>query len=86
LINEFILCFTHTARVERLAPDIDATGLLLVVSHVGIISFENGKIRSEHIYLNQTTVLTQMSLLNNGLPVIGDTRCERLLDANTPAN
>jgi carboxymethylenebutenolidase len=72
--------------MEWFAPDIDATGSRLVVPHVGSISFENGKIRSERIYWNQTSVLTQMGLLNKGLSVIGDTQCERLPDANAPAN
>jgi hypothetical protein len=85
-VNEFILRFTHTLRMDWFAPGIDATGRRLVVPHVGIISFENGKISSEHIYWDQATVLMQMGLLNKSLPVIGDTQCDRLLDANAPVN
>jgi carboxymethylenebutenolidase len=72
--------------MDWFAPGIDATGRRLVVPHVGIISFENGKISSEHIYWDQATVLTQMGLLNKSLPVIGDTQCDRLLDANAPVS
>jgi carboxymethylenebutenolidase len=86
LIDEFILRFTHTVRMDWFAPGIEATGNRLVVPHVGIISFENGKISSEHIYWDQATVLTQMGLLNKNLPVLGDTQCDRLLDANAPVN
>jgi carboxymethylenebutenolidase len=86
IIDEFILRFTHTLRMDWFAPGIDATGCRLVVPHVGIISFENGKISSEHIYWDQATVLMQMGLLNESLPVIGDTQCDRLLDANAPVN
>lgn len=86
LIDEFILRFTHTLRMDWFAPGIDATGCRLAVPHVGIVSFENGKISSEHIYWVQATVLTQMGLLNKSLPVIGDTQCDRLLDANAPVN
>ena len=86
LIDEFILRFTHTARMEWFAPGIEATGRRLIVPHVGIISFENGKISSEHIYWDQATVLMQMGLLDKNLPVIGDTQGDRLLDVNAPVN
>jgi carboxymethylenebutenolidase len=86
LIDEFILRFTHTVRMEWFAPGIEATGCRLIVPHVGIISFENGKISSEHIYWDQATVLMQMGLLDKNLPVIGDTQCDRLLDVNSPVN
>ena len=86
LVDEFILRFTHTVRMDWFAPGIDATGRRLVVPHVGIILFEKGKIRSEHIYWDQATVLAQMGLLNRSLPVIGETQCDRLLDANAPVN
>ena len=72
--------------MDWFAPGINATGCRLVVPRVGIISFENGKISSEHIYWDQATVLTQMGLLNKSLAVIGDTQCDRLLDANAPVN
>lgn len=86
LIDEFILRFTHTVRMEWFAPGIEATGRRLIVPHVGIISFENGKINSEHIYWDQATVLMQMGLLDKNLPVIGDTQGDRLLDVNAPVN
>ena len=86
IIDEFILRLTHTVRMDWFAPGIEATGRRLAVPHVGIISFENGKISSEHIYWDQATVLTQMGLLNKSLPVIGGTQCDRLLDANAPVN
>ena len=86
IIDEFILRFTHTVRMEWFAPGIDATGRRLAVPHVGIIAFENGKISSEHIYWDQATVLMQMGLLSKSLPVLGDTQCDRLLDANASVN
>jgi len=86
LIDEFIVRFTHTLRMDWFAPGIDATGRRLAVPHVGIIAFENGKISSEHIYWDQATVLLQMGLLDTRLPVIGATQCDRLVDANAPVN
>jgi len=86
LIDEFILRFTHTLRMDWFAPGIDATGRRLTLPHVGVISFENGKICSEHIYWDQATVLMQMGLLNEHLPALGAAQCDRLLNANAPAN
>ena len=63
LIDEFILRFTHTLRMDWFAPGMDATGCQLVVPHVGVISCQNGKISSEHIYWDQAMVLTQMGFL-----------------------
>ena len=86
LIDEFVVHFTHTMRMDWFAPGIEATGRRLVVPHVGIIAFENGKISSEHIYWDQATVLKQMGLLSESLPATGASQCDRLLNANAPAN
>jgi carboxymethylenebutenolidase len=86
LIDEFILRFTHTVRMDWFAPGIDATGRRLVVPHVGIISFENGKISSEHIYWDQATVLSQLGILTGDLPVLGADQGDRLLNPDARAN
>ena len=86
IIDEFILRFTHTLRMDWFAPGIEATGRRLAVPHVGIISFEDGKISSEHIYWDQATVLLQLGLLPNDLPVIGVAQGDRLRDVNAPVN
>ena len=86
LIDEFILHFTHTLRMDWFAPGIEPTGRRLAVPHVGIISFEDGKISSEHIYWDQATVLVQLGLLHNDLPVIGAAQGGRLMDVNAPVN
>lgn len=71
IIDEFILRFTHSVRMDWFAPGIEPTGRRLAVPHVGIIAFENGKISSEHIYWDQATVLSQLGLLDDSLPVMG---------------
>ena len=65
LIDEFILRFTHTVRMDWFAPGIDAMGCRLVAPQVAIILSENGKISSEHIYWDQATVLTQITDIHN---------------------
>jgi len=86
LIDEFVLRLTHTVQMDWFAPGIVPTGRRLVVPHVGIISFEDGRISSEHIYWDQATVLLQLGLLDAGLPVLGAEQADRLLNAGAPAN
>ena len=86
LIDEFILRFTHDIRMDWFAPGIEPTGRQLAVPHVAVIAFEDGLIGSEHIYWDQATVLRQMGLLDKGHPVMGADQCDRLLDADAPAN
>ncbi|WHI45198.1 nuclear transport factor 2 family protein [Microbulbifer sp. VAAF005] len=86
LVDEFILHFTHSIRMDWFAPGIGATGKKLSIPHVGIISFSNRKISSEHIYWDQATVLDQLGILQSGLPVTGSSQCHRLLNSNSPTN
>jgi carboxymethylenebutenolidase len=86
IIDEFILRLTHTVRMDWFAPGVEPTGRRLAVPHVGVIAFENGLIASEHIYWDQATVLVQMGLLEEHLPVMGADQSNRLLDVNAPAN
>lgn len=86
VIDEIILRFTHTLRMDWFAPGIEATGRRLAVPHVCVIAFENGKISSEHIYWDQATALAQMGVLNKNLPLMDESQCDRLLDPNAPAN
>lgn len=86
IIDEFIMRFTHTLRMDWLAPGIEPTGRQLAVPTVGIITFEDGKISSEHIYWDQATVLAQLGLLHDGLPVLSAAQCDRLLDRDAPVN
>ncbi|WP_444910698.1 nuclear transport factor 2 family protein [Microbulbifer sp. TRSA005] len=86
VIDEFILHLTHSLRMDWFAPGIEATGRKLSVPHVAVIDFDGDKISSEHIYWDQATVLKQMGFLDNQLPIIGKSQCERLLNANAQAN
>lgn len=86
IIDEFIVEFTHTVQMDWFAPGIEPTGRRLCVPHVGIITFEGDKMSSEHIYWDQATVLMQLGLLDEKLPIVGANQGDRLLDANAPAN
>jgi carboxymethylenebutenolidase len=86
VIDEFIVRFTHTVRMDWFAPGIAPTGRRLVVPHVGIVAFAGGKISSEHIYWDQATVLLQLGILEHGLPALGADQADRLSNADAPAN
>lgn len=86
VIDEFIVRLTHTVRMDWFAPGIEPTGRKLVVPHVGIIGFRDGKICSEHIYWDQGTALLQLGALDDSLPVLGSSQADRLLDPSAPAN
>ena len=72
LIDEFILRFTHTVRMDWFAPAIEPTGRRLEVPHVGVIEFEGDKIASEHIYWDHASVLIQLGVLDaERVPALG---------------
>jgi carboxymethylenebutenolidase len=86
VVDEFIVHFTHTVRMDWFAPGIAPTGRRLVVPHVGIVAFEGGKIASEHIYWDQATALLQLGVLEDGLPALGADEADRLSNSDAPAN
>lgn len=86
VIDEFIVHFTHTVRMDWFAPGIEPTGRRLSVPHVGVIAFEGTKMCSEHIYWDQATVLTQLGLLQEKLPVLSSTQCDPLLKEDAVFN
>lgn len=87
IVDEFVLRFTHTIRMDWFAPGVEPTGKRVELPHVAVIQFEDGKIASEHIYWDQATVLVQLGLLDAAdLPVLGAEQVDRLTDTSAPAN
>jgi carboxymethylenebutenolidase len=86
VIDEFVFRCTHSLKMDWFAPGIEPTGRDLEVPHVGIVAFEDGKIASEHIYWDHATVLLQLGVLGENLPVLGTDQVDRLLDPDAPAN
>lgn len=86
IIDEFIVRFTHSVRMDWFAPGIEPTGRRIAVPHVAVIAFEDGRISSEHIYWDHATVLRQMGLLDASLPVMDAGQCDRMLNVEAPAN
>ncbi len=87
IIDEFILRFTHTLRMDWFAPGIEPTGRRLEVPHVGVIEFEGDKIASEHIYWDHASVPIQLGVLDaERLPALGSEQIQRLLNPDADAN
>jgi carboxymethylenebutenolidase len=87
LVDEMMVKFTHTIRMDWMLPGIAPTGKRVEVAVVGIVQFRDGKLAHEHIYWDQASVLVQLGLLDLGtLPVVGVESARKALDPNLPSN
>lgn len=86
VIDEFVFRCTHSLKMDWFAPGLEPTGRGLKVPHVGLVAFENGKTASEYVYWDHATVLLQVGVLGEDLPVLGADQAARLLDPDAPAN
>jgi carboxymethylenebutenolidase len=73
--------------MPALLPGVAPTGRKVVLPHVVVVGFDNGKIAYEHIYWDQASLLVQIGLLDKAkLPVTGAEQADRLLDPTLPSN
>jgi carboxymethylenebutenolidase len=87
LVDEMVLKFTHTVRMDWMLPGIAPTLKRVEVPVVAIIRFRDGKLAHEHIYWDQASVLVQVGLLDPGtLPVVGVDSARKVIDPNLPSN
>jgi carboxymethylenebutenolidase len=87
LVDEFIMCFTHTSEIDWMLPGIAPTGKYVEIAMVAIIGFRGDKLHHEHIYWDQASVLVQIGLLDaDKLPVAGIDSAKKLLDETMPSN
>jgi carboxymethylenebutenolidase len=87
VVDELVMTFTHDRELDIMLPGVPPTGRRITVPVVVIVGFEDGKVRHEHIYWDQATVLVQAGLLAAGaLPVTGPEQSEALLDQGRPKN
>jgi carboxymethylenebutenolidase len=86
LVDEMIFEFTHTIEMDWMLPGIAPTGKHVKVPLVVIVHFREGKLKYEHIYWDQASVLAQLGLLDTTkLPIAGVESAEKVLDPNLPA-
>jgi carboxymethylenebutenolidase len=87
LVDEFIVRFTHTTRMDWMLPGIAPTARAVEIPMVAVVRFEEDKLVHEHIYWDQASVLVQLGLLDpDGLPVAGAETARKVLDVSLPSN
>ncbi len=86
LVEEMIIRFTHTLRMDWLLPGVPPTGRHVELPFVAIIKFEGDKIAHEHLYWDQASLLVQLGLLDRMLPVRGREIAAQVLSPTQPMN
>jgi carboxymethylenebutenolidase len=87
IVDEFVVSFTHTTRVDWMLPGIAPTGRKVTIPMVAIVQFQGDKLVHEHIYWDQASVLVQTGLLDPALlPVTGAEQAGKVLDKSLPSN
>lgn len=79
IVEEFVIRFTHSLRMDWMLPGIPATGRGVEFALVGIIQFQAGKVANEHLYWDQATVLSQLGILDHPLAAAGVESAAQLL-------
>ena len=86
VVDELIMRFTHSIRMDWLLPGIPPTGKRVEFPFVVIVQFEGDKIAHEHMYWDQASVLVQIGLLDRTLPVRGGEIAAQVLNPTQPMN
>lgn len=85
LVDELIISFTHTTRIDWMLPGVEPTGRHVEVVFVVIVGLEGDKVSYEHIMWDQANVLVQIGLLDpKGLPVTGAGAAAKLRNPSLP--
>jgi carboxymethylenebutenolidase len=86
VVDEFVVRFTHTVRMDWILPGVSPTGRRVELPTVVVVQFDGDKIAHEHIYWDQASVLVQVGLLDRSLPVLGGETAAQVLDPTRPMN
>lgn len=85
LIDELIISFTHTSKIDWMLPGVEPTGKRVEAVFVVIVGIEGDKVSHEHILWDQASVLVQIGLLDpTGLPVTGAGAAAKLRNPALP--
>ena len=71
LVEEMLVRFTHTIKMDWLLPTLRPTGRRAEFIIAAVIGFEDGSVAHEHIYWDQATLLSQMGVLDHPLAAAG---------------
>lgn len=85
LVDELIISFTHTIKMDHILPGVEPTGKRVEAVFVVIVGIEGDKVSYEHILWDQASVLVQLGLLDpTGLPVVGAGAAAKLRNPSLP--
>lgn len=85
LVDELIISFTHTTKIDWMLPGVNPTGKRVEVVFVVIVGIEGDKVSYEHIFWDQANVLVQLGLLDpTGLPLTGAGAAAKLRNPALP--
>jgi carboxymethylenebutenolidase len=86
VVDELVMRFTHSIRLDWILPGIEPTGKRVELPFVVVVQFEGDKLAHEHLYWDQASVLVQVGLLDRTLPVRGGETAAQVLDPTQPMN
>jgi carboxymethylenebutenolidase len=86
VVDELVMRFTHSVRMDWLLPGIEPTGRRVELPFVVVVQFEGDKVSHEHVYWDQASVLVQVGLLDRSLPVLGGEIAAQVLNPTQPMN
>ncbi|KAJ5656079.1 hypothetical protein N7507_008029 [Penicillium longicatenatum] len=70
VVDEFIMSFTHDKMVDWLIPGIPPTGKKLRIPFMAVVNIRGDRLYHEHITWDQLTVLFQLGLMPEYLPIL----------------
>jgi carboxymethylenebutenolidase len=86
VVDEMVMRFTHTIRLDWLLPGVAPTGRRVEIPLVVVVQFEGDKVAHEHLYWDQASVLVQLGLLDRTLPVRGGEIAPQVINPSQPMN
>src|SRR5262245_38338748 len=71
VVEELVVLFTHSVRMDWLLPGVAPTWKHVEIPIAAVVQFDGDEVVHEHIYWDQASVLTQVGLLSSSLPDFG---------------
>lgn len=85
LVDELIISFTHTIKMDHMLPGVEPTGRRVEAVFVVIVGIDDDKVAYEHIFWDQASVLVQLGLLDpTDLPIVGMGAAAKLRNPAVP--
>ena len=79
VVDELILSFTHDIEIKSMLPGIQPTGKYVELPHVVVMKFRENKIAHEHVYWDESSLLTQIGMLEpRNMPIRGIEQSQKL--------